>query len=155
MKSSNIYFNLYGVYIIKQYLSKNNYNEDFINALNKQIDDEFLSLISLLLNKDNKKMSFEILIILINVTYTMEGEMLFGKDQKVVENIASFIGNNKNDSTFVGLGLLLIKNMTNKNALVKQILYDYNIIEYFKEIYQIYIKFRHYWKFNFVLGTFY
>ena len=84
-------------------------------------------------------MSFEILIILINVTYTMEGEMLFGKDQKVVENIASFIGNNKNDSTFVGLGLLLIKNMTNKNALVKQILYDYNIIEYFREIYQKYI----------------
>lgn len=139
LKSENIYFNLYGVFIIKQYLKLNNYNVDFIDALNKQIDDEFLTLITYLLKKGNKKMSFEILIILINVTYTMEGEMLFGKDQKVVENIASFIGNNKNDSTFVGLGLLLIKNMTNKNALVKQILYDYNIIEYFKEIYQKYI----------------
>ena len=139
LKSENIYFNLYGVFIIKQYLKLNNYNVDFIGALNKQIDDEFLTLITYLLKKGNKKMSFEILIILINVTYTMEGEMLFGKDQKVVENIASFIGNNKNDSTFVGLGLLLIKNMTNKNALVKQILYDYNIIEYFKEIYQKYI----------------
>ena len=139
LKSENIYFNLYGVFIVKQYLKLNNYNVDFIGALNKQIDDEFLTLITYLLKKGNKKMSFEILIILINVTYTMEGEMLFGKDQKVVENIASFIGNNKNDSTFVGLGLLLIKNMTNKNALVKQILYDYNIIEYFKEIYQKYI----------------
>ena len=116
--------------------------------MNKQIDDEFLTLITYLLKKGNKKMSFEILIILINVTYTMEGEMLFGKDQKVVENIASFIGNNKNDSTFVGLGLLLIKNMTNKNALVKQILYDYNIIEYFKEIYQKYILIRDFRKIN-------
>ena len=65
MKSSNIYLNLYGIFIIKQYLKRNDYNEEFINALNKQIDDESLALFSFLLNKGNKKLSFEILIILI------------------------------------------------------------------------------------------
>ena len=139
MKSSNIYFNLYGVYILKQYLSKNNYNEDFINALNKQIDDEFLSLISLLLNKDNKKMSFEILIILINVTYTKEGEMLFGNEQNVVENIFNFINKNKKDIILIEFSLMLIKHITSKNSLVKQILYNCKILDLFNEIYQMYL----------------
>ena len=139
LKSSNIYFNLYGVYIIKQYLSKNNYNEDFINALNKQIDDEFLSLISLLLNKDNKKMSFEILIILINVTQTKEGEMLFGNEQNVVENIFNFINKNKKDIILIEFSLMLIKHITSKNSLVKQILYNCKILDLFNEIYQMYL----------------
>ena len=139
MKSSNIYFNLYGVYIIKQYLAKNNYNDDFINALNKQIDDEFLKLFSLLLNKGNEKMSFEILIILINVTYTKEGEMFFGKDQNVVENIFTFVNKNKNDIILIEFSLMLIKHMTSKNSLVKQILYNCKLLDLFNEIYQMYI----------------
>ena len=139
MKSSNIYLNLYGVFIIKQFLEKNNYNDDFINALNNQIDDEFLTLFSLLLNKGNKKMSFQILVILINVTYTMEGEMLFGKDQDVVENIFTFINKNKNDKLLIEFSLMLIKHITTKNSLVKQILYNCKILDLFKEIYQMYL----------------
>ena len=139
MKSSNIYLNLYGIFIIKQYLKRNDYNEEFINALNKQIDDESLALFSSLLNKGNKKLSFEILIILINVTYTMQGEMLFGKDQNVVENIASFLIKNKNDIILLEFGIILIKHMTSKNSLVKQILYNCKLIDFFNEIYQKYL----------------
>ena len=128
MKSSNIYLNLYGIFIIKQYLKRNDYNEEFINALNKQIDDESLALFSSLLNKGNKKLSFEILIILINVTYTMKGEMLFGKDQNVVENIATFLIKNKNDIILLEFGIILIKHMTSKNSLVKQILYNCKLL---------------------------
>ena len=128
MKSSNIYLNLYGIFIIKQYLKRNDYNEEFINALNKQIDDESLALFSSLLNKGNKKLSFEILIILINVTYTMQGEMLFGKDQNVVENIATFLVKNKNDIILLEFGIILIKHMTSKNSLVKQILYNCKLL---------------------------
>ena len=139
MKSSNIYLNLYGIYIIKQYLKRNDYNEEFINALNKQIDDEFLALFSFLLNKGNKKMSFEILIILINVTYTKQGEMLFGKEQNVVENIANFLIKNKNDIILIEFGIILIKHMTSKNSLVKQILYNCKLIDFLNEIYQMYL----------------
>ena len=102
----------------------------------EQLNNEYLLLFTSLLNKGNKKLSFVILIVLINVTYTKQGEMLFGEDENVIKNIATFLGNNKNDMVFLEFGILLIKHMTSKNSLVKQILYNYKIIDFFNEIYQ-------------------
>lgn len=93
-------------------------------------------MFSSLLNKGIKKLSFEILIILINITFTKEGEMIFGEDENVIKNIATFLGNNKNDITLLGYGILLIKHITCVNSLVKQILYKYKIVDFFNEIYQ-------------------
>ena len=136
MESSDINLNLFGIYIINYYLKCNSYDENSINNLTQQINNEYLSLFTSLLNKGNKKLSFIILIILINVTFTKQGEMLFGEDENVMNNIATFLGNNKNDMIFLEFGILFIKHITCKNSLVKQILYKFKIIDFFNEIYQ-------------------
>ena len=117
-------------------MKNNNYDENSINNLVQQLNNEYLLLFTSLLNKGNKKLSFVILIILINVTYTKQGEILFGEDENVIRNIATFLGNNKNDMTFLEYGILFIKHITYKNSLVKQILYNFKIIDFFNEIYQ-------------------
>ena len=94
---------------------------------------------TLLFNKGNKRLSFGILNILINLTVTKKGEMLFGNDENIILNIATFLGKNKNDIIFLEYGILLIKHMTCKNSLVKQILVKYNIIDFFNEIYQKFV----------------
>ena len=94
---------------------------------------------TLLFNKGNRRLSFGILNILINLTVTKKGEMLFGNDENIILNIATFLGKNKNDIIFLEYGILLIKHMTCKNSLVKQILVKYNIIDFFNEIYQKFV----------------
>ena len=139
LNSSDINLNLYSIYIIKQFLIKNNFDEKSVKRLIEQLNDEILLLLSSLLNKNNSSLSSEILIILINISYPLEGEMLFGNEEKVITNIANFLGNNKTNINLLYYGILLIKNITSKNSLVKQILQDYNIIQFFNEIYENYL----------------
>ena len=139
LNSPDINLNLYSIYIIKQFLIKNNFDEKSIKALIEQLNDEILLLLSSLLNKNNNSLSSEILIILINISYPLEGEMLFGNEEKVITNIANFLGNNKTNINLLYYGILLIKNITSKNSLVKQILQNYNIIQFFNEIYENYL----------------
>ena len=131
--------NLYAVYIIKEYLKKTDYDDNSLNLITQQITTEYLLIFTSLLNKGNKKLSYEILIILINITYTKQGEILFGEDEKVIKNISTFLVNNKNDVKLLYLGIFLIKHITYKNPLVKQILQNYKIISFFEEIYEKYI----------------
>ena len=139
LNSPDINLNLYSIYIIKQFLIKNNFDEKSIKTLIEQLNDEILLLLSSLLNKNNNNLASEILIILINISYPLEGEMLFGNEEKVISNIANFLGNNKPNINLLYYGILLIKNITNKNSLVKQILQNYNIIQFFNEIYENYL----------------
>lgn len=139
LTSDDINLNLYAVYIIKYYLKKNDYSDNCILFLTEQINNDYLLLFSILLNKGNKKLSFEILIILINITYTKEGEMLFGEDENIILNLANFLGNNKNDVTMLYFGLILIKHITCKNSLVRQILQNFKIIDFLNEIYEKFI----------------
>ena len=104
-----------------------------------QINNEYLLLFSSLLNKNNKKLSYEILIILLNISYLDKGELLFGSEEKVISNIASFMGNNRTDKILLNLGILLIKNITHKNSLVRQIFQNYHILQFFNEIYENFI----------------
>ena len=130
---------MYGIYIIYYFLEINNHDDNSLNILIDQLNDEYLLLLTSLLNKNNKKLSFMILLILIDITYTDKGELLFGKEEKVICNIASFLGNNRNDINLLNLGIWLIKNITDKNSLVKSIFQNYNIIQFFNEIYDKYI----------------
>ena len=91
LNSPDINLNLYSIYIIKQFLIKNNFDEKSIKTLIEQLNDEILLLLSSLLNKNNNSLSSEILIILINISYPLEGEMLFGNEEKVITNIANFL----------------------------------------------------------------
>jgi len=139
LNSPDINLNLYSIYIIKQFLIRNNFDEKSIKTLIEQLNDEILLLLTSLLNKNNNSLSSEILIILINISYPLEGEMLFGNEEKVITNIANFLGNNKTNINLLYYGILLIKNITSKNSLVKQILQSYNIIQFFNEIYENYL----------------
>ena len=131
--------NSYAIYIIKYYLKSNNFDDNYLKFLTEQLNDEYLLLFSSLLNKGNKQLSFDILIILINITFTQQGELLFGKEENVINNISVFLGNNKTDNVLLGYGFLLIKHITTHNSLVKHILYKYKIIEFINDIYQMHI----------------
>ena len=135
MKSNDINFHLYAIYIIKNYLEDNNNSEESIDFLASQLNCEYMILLTSLLDRDNKKLSYCLLYILVNVGYTQKGENLFTLDEKIILNIAIFLGNNKNEKTLLYNGLWLIKNIS-FNEKVCAIFLKYNILEFFEEIYE-------------------
>lgn len=139
LNSSDIKLNLYAIYIIKYFLEINKFNENSVNILYQQLNNEYLILLTNLLNKKNINLSYEVLIILINVSFSNEGELLFGLDEKIISNIATFMGNNREDITLLDLGILLIKNITCINSMAKQAFQNFNIIQFFNEIYEKYV----------------
>ena len=142
LNSTDIELNIYSVYIIKSFIFKNGkLNSDSLDILISQLNNEYLLLLTNLLNKNNKKLSYEILNILINVSYEKGGEMLFGEEEKVIINIAQFVINNKSDINMLYYGIILIKNITNKMELVKKILFNNNILDFFNKIYTNYINY--------------
>ena len=130
---------MYGAYIIYEFLEKNNFDDYSTDILTDQLNDEYLILLTSLINKNNIKLSYVILIILIDISFSEKGELLFGPEEKVICNIASFLGNNRNDMNLLNLGILLIKNITYKNSLVKSVFKNYNIIQFFNEIYDKFV----------------
>ena len=127
---------MYGIYIIKDYLSINEKNnENILDYLIKNND--YLNILIDLLNKNNKKISYEIICILINITYIDNNDILF-RNINVIYKIYLFLNKNKNDKILTYEGLLLLRNITINNIEVKDMLLKYNIFEYFNEIYEIY-----------------
>ena len=135
--SKNINYNLYSSYIIKQYIETNKTLKDYaaLELIKNQTSKELLLILSSLLNKDNKKLSFNILYILITISEFDETEKIFSLDETICCNIASFLGNNKNDDIFLHNGILLIRNIImNKN--ICDIFNKYKITKFFEEIYE-------------------
>ena len=96
---------------------------------------EELIILSSLLNKDDKKLSYIILYILINISELKEAEKLFALDENICCNIACFLGNNKNENKLLFYGILLIRNITlDKN--ICEIFNKYKITQFFEEIYE-------------------
>ena len=151
LNSDDINLNIYGVYIIKTFILKNdklnNDNDnDSLDVLISQLSKKYLLLLTNLLNKNNKNLSFEILNILINISYKKSGELLFGEEEKVITNISNFVINNKSDIILLYYGIILIKNITYKMELVRQILLENKIIDFFNEIYFNYIIYDNFMK---------
>ena len=61
MKSNDINFHLYAIYIIKNYLEENNNSEESIDFLASQLNCEYMILLTSLLDRDNKKLSYCVL----------------------------------------------------------------------------------------------
>lgn len=136
--SKNIDYNLYAINIIRKYLEINEKNNNALELLKNQITKDELIILTSLLNKNEKKLSYNLLYILIGIANIEDGEKLFSLDENICSNIASFIGNNKNDDIFLHYGMLLIRNISiNKN--VCDIFNKYKIIEFFAEIYEKYL----------------
>lgn len=139
LKSNKEDLNLYGVYLIKNYLSLNEENNDKeLMILFSQLNVEYLTLIIDLLEKNNNKISFFILWILINLSYVDFNENLFSSNLDNIYKIACFLGNNKNDKILTYRGIWLLRNITSNNNKIKEELLKYNIIEYYNEIYHKY-----------------
>jgi hypothetical protein len=104
--------NLYGVYLIKNYLSLNEENNDKgLMILFSQLNVEYLTLIIDLLDKNNNKISFFILWILTNISYVDFNENLFSSNLDNIYKIACFLGNNKNDKILTYRGIWLLRNI--------------------------------------------
>lgn len=138
-KSSDINYNLYAIYIIKTFIEKNMTNNiEILIAFKNQLTKEDLILLSSLLNKNDNKLTYNVVFTLVNISYLENGEKLFSLDDQICCNIASFLGNNRNEKDFLFYGLLLLKNICmDKN--VCDIFNRYNIAEFFGEIYEKYL----------------
>ena len=138
-KTTDINYNLYATYIIRTFILKNmNQNNQILISLKDQLTREDLILLSSLLNKNDDKLTYNILFILVNISYLENGEKLFSLDDNICCNIATFLGKNKNEKDFLLYGILLLKNICmDKN--VCDIFNRYNITEFFGEIYEKYL----------------
>ena len=137
LESNDINCNLYGVYLIKKYLKNNEINDNTIDFLVNQINTEYLLLFTSLFNKNNKKLSYDILYILINIGFNNKGEQLFCSNEKIILNLATFLGKNKNDSYLLKNGIWLIRNIINNFEICKLFL-NFDIINInFKTTYKI------------------
>ena len=77
---------VYGVYIIKEYLSQENCEEKNLENLLNKINIKILSSLVDLLNKNNKKLSYTIFLILIDITSIDFKEELFIKEENILYN---------------------------------------------------------------------
>ena len=138
-KSTDINYNLYGTYIIKTLIEKNmNTNIQILISFKNHLTKEDLVLFSALLNKSDNKLTYNILSILVNLSYLEDGEKLFSLNEDICCNIASFLGNNRNEKDFLFYGIILLKNICiDKN--VCDIFIKYKITEFFEEIYEKYL----------------
>ena len=118
---------------------KNNSTNDNNKILCEQLTPEILTALINLLQKNNPKLSYTILQILINVTYLDEGEILFGPDKNILYKLATFLGNNKFERELLYNGLWLIRHITHKNSEVRLNLLNYQFMEFLNEIYIKYI----------------
>ena len=123
------------MYLIKKHLIEINDNEKSIFLFLTQINVEIMLLFITLLNKNNKKLSSEILFIFIDISYQNKGEDLFSLDEKIIFGISQFLGKNKNDAFIIKYGLWLIKHIIFNNKIC-DIFLKYNIICFFEEIYE-------------------
>ena len=121
---------------MKYFLVQKESSNKQIEILASQLNIEYLQLLTSLLNKENKKLSFDLLYILINIAFCEKGAEIFGLDEKIIFNIGVFLGNNKNDSHLLFHGIWLLKNITFKNDKVCEILLKYKIIDFFSDIYE-------------------
>ena len=123
---------------MKKFILIKESNLDIINIIINQLDYKFLLSMTYLLNKNNKKLSYDTLYILINLSYVDNGEQLFF-DEQIILNIATFLGNNKNDTTLLNSGIWLIKNITFDNSQsnkATEYFLNFKIINFFEEIYE-------------------
>ena len=138
-KSTDINYNLYATYIIRTFIEKNmKTNIQILISFKDQLTKEDLILLSSLLNKNDEKLTYNIVFILVNISFLENGEKLFSLDDNICCNIATFLGNNRNEKDFLFYGILLLKNICmDKN--VCDIFIRYNITEFFGEIYEKYL----------------
>ena len=97
LRSTDIKLNIYCIYIIKSFIAINENNNEIITNIVNQIDNELLVLITHLLIKNNKNLLYDILFILIKVSFVDKGEKLFVLDEKIILNIINCLWKNKND----------------------------------------------------------
>ena len=140
LTSYNENINLYGAYIIKHYLSEENIiNEQHLSVLSNQITNKILSILVNLLSKNNNKLSYVIIWILINIASTDIKEEIFIKENNIVYILANYLGKIKKDEILTYRGIYLLRNISYKNISIQGILLNYNIFGYCYEIFQKYL----------------
>ena len=138
LTSENENLNVYGVYIIKEYLSQENCEEKNLENLLNKINIKILSSLVDLLNKNNKKLSYTIFLILIDITSLDFKEELFIKEENILYKIITYLISIKNDKILSEKGIYFLRNISLDNINIQKILIKNNIFIYCKEIYYKY-----------------
>ena len=138
LTSENENLNIYGVYIIKEYLSQENCEEKNLENLLNKINIKILSSLVDLLNKNNKKLSYTIFLILIDITSLDFKEELFIKEENILYKIITYLISIKNDKILSEKGIYFLRNISLDNINIQKILIKNNIFIYCKEIYYKY-----------------
>ena len=92
-----------------------------------------------LLSKNNNKLSYVIIWILINIASTDIKEEIFIKENNIVYILANYLGKIKKDEILTYRGIYLLRNISYKNISIQGILLNYNIFGYCYEIFQKYL----------------
>ena len=109
LTSENENLNVYGVYIIKEYLSQENFEEKNLENLLNKINIKILSSLVDLLNKNNKKLSYTIFLILIDITSLDFKEELFIKEENILYKIITYLISVKNDKILSEKGIYFLR----------------------------------------------
>ena len=92
-----------------------------------------------LLSKNNNKLSYVIIWILINIASTDIKEEIFIKENNIVYILANYLGKIKKDEILTYRGIYLLRNISYKNINIQEILLNYNIFGYCYEIFKKYL----------------
>ena len=130
LTSENENLNVYGVYIIKEYLSQENFEEKNLENLLNKINIKILSSLVDLLNKNNKKLSYTIFLILIDITSLDFKEELFIKEENILYKIITYLISVKNDKILSEKGIYFLRNISLDNINIQKILIKNNIFIY-------------------------
>ena len=130
LTSENENLNIYGVYIIKEYLSQENCEEKNLENLLNKINIKILSSLVDLLNKNNKKLSYTIFLILIDITSLDFKEELFIKEENILYKIITYLISVKNDKILSEKGIYFLRNISLDNINIQKILIKNNIFIY-------------------------
>ena len=126
--------NLYAVSLINNFIDKSENNDEEIKTVVNKLNKKYMLYLIELLNKNENRLLYNLLRILINISYTEESDYIFCNNLELINKISQFIQNNKNNDIFVFSKILILKNMTSENNIIKLRFIELGIINYLIEI---------------------
>ena len=117
------------------FISQKGKEDENIKIISQQIEQNLLNkIVSYLAFINDKKILFETIWILINISYENEGETKIGNEKNNLKYILNFIVNSLNDKIMLYHILWLVRHLISKNLSNKLYFFQNNIFDLFQII---------------------
>ena len=117
------------------YISQKENEDENIKIISYQIEQNLINkIVSYLAFINDKKILFETIWILINISYENEGETKIGNEKNNLKYILNFIVNSLNDKIMLYHILWLVRHLTSRNLGNKLYFFQNNIFDLFQII---------------------